>query len=227
MPRSKRYLELAGKIKADQLYSLEEALKLVKETSTTKFPGSIELHVRLGINKEKSDQQVRSTVTLPHGTGKTAKVAVFAVGPAAQEAKDAGADLVGGEELIAEIQKTGKINFEVAVATPDMMKNLAKIAKILGPKGLMPSPKNETITNEVKKAVNELKKGKIAFKNDATGNIHLQIGKADFADDKLQENIETVMEAIKKARPQGIKGTYIKTVSLNATMGPGVRVSLL
>jgi len=225
MPRSKRYVEVAKKIDSNKLYAVAEAIPVLKETSTTKFKGSVELHVKLGINVGKSDQLVRGTVSLPHGSGKTSKVAVFAEGDATKEAKTAGADIVGGQELIDEIKKTGKIDFDVAVATPEMMKNLAQIAKVLGPKGLMPSPKNETVTKNVKEAVEELKKGKQAFKNDATGNVHMIVGKTDFEDAKLIQNIEAAIDAIKKAKPSSSKGTFLKNISLNATMGPGIKVT--
>jgi large subunit ribosomal protein L1 len=223
MSRSKRYTKLAEKIDEDKLYTITEALPLLKETATTKFEPSVELHARLGINVEKSDQMVRGTVSLPHGSGKTVRVAVFAEPAKQKEASDA--DIVGGEELIDSIAKSGKIDFDVAVATPGMMKNLAKIARVLGPKGLMPSPKNETVTENVKEIVGELKKGKIAFKNDATGNVHVVVGKTGFSDQQLQENIETFLDALRKAKPSSSKGTYLKNLSINATMGPGIRIT--
>lgn len=226
MSRSKRYKNVATKIDATKMYPLTEAIQAVKETATTKFTGSVELHVRLGIDVSKGDQQVRSTVTLPHGTGKTVKVAVFATDAKAKEAKSAGADLVGGEELIEEIKKSGKLDFDVAVATPDMMRHMAQIAKVLGPRGLMPSPKNDTVTMDVTSAVESLKKGKVSFKNDSTANIHMTVGKTDFEDTKLVENIEAALDAIKKAKPSSSKGTYVKNVSLNATMGPGIKLLL-
>ncbi len=226
MARSKRYQESAKKVNPEKLYLIDEAVKLVKETSTTKFDGSVELHVRVGIDATKGEQQVRGTVPLPHGSGKTVKIAVFAEGEKAKEAKAAGADVVGGAELVEEIKATGKFSFEIALATPDMMKHLAKVAKILGPKGLMPSPKNETVTNDVVKTVGELKKGKIAFKNDTTGNVHMVIGKISFAPDQIKENFLAAMDAVRKAKPASSKGTYIQYVSLNATMGPGIAVSL-
>lgn len=226
MPRSKRYQELAAKVDAKKLYSVDEALALVKETSATKFDGSVEVHVRLGIDPNKGEQQVRSTVSLPHGSGKTVKIAVFASPELQAEAKAAGADVVGGDELIDEIKNTGKINFEIAIATPDMMRNMAKVAKVLGPKGLMPSPKNETVTKDVAKAVGELKKGKVAFKNDSTSNVHMVIGKVSFKPEQLKENFLAAVDAIRKAKPASSKGTYIRHVAVNATMGPGISVSL-
>jgi len=205
-------------------YSIEEAIELTKKLSKTKFDGSIEVHFRLGIDPRKGEQQVRSAVSLPHGTGKKIKVAAFVSPEKEKEVKDAGADLAGGDDLIAEIKKTEKTDFQVAVAEPAMMKNLAQIAKILGTRGLMPSPKNETVTPNPAKAVAELKKGKISFKNDDTGNVHIAIGKVSFDDKKLLENYEAVLNAIKKAKPSSSKGTYIKNISINATMGPGVKV---
>jgi|SRR5687768_224990 len=226
MAHSKRYAELKAMIDPAKSYSPEEAVELVKKTATTKFDSAIEVHMRLGIDPKKSDQQVRATVTLPHGTGKTKKVAAF-VGNAEKEkeAKDAGAEIVGGEELIAQIAKTGKYDFEIAVATPDMMPKLAKVAKVLGPKGLMPSPKNETVTTNLSKTIGELRKGKVAFKADDTANIHQVIGKASFSKEQLTENLNTFMEAIRKAKPPTSKGVYLMSVTITSTMGPGIKVA--
>ncbi len=226
MPRSKRYQELAKKVDPKKLYLIDEAVALLKETAKTKFDGSVELHVRLGIDATRGEQQVRGTVPLPHGSGKTVKIAVFAEGDKAEAAKKAGADLVGGVELIEEIKNTGKINFELAIATPDMMKHMAKVAKVLGPKGMMPSPKNETVTADVAKAVQELKKGKVAFKNDTTGNIHMVVGKVSFKPEQIKENVQAAVDAIRKNKPASSKGTYMQHISLNATMGPGIAVSM-
>lgn len=226
MSHSKRYKEIAKKVDAKKTYSPEEAIALVKETATTKFDSSVEVHVRLGIDPKKSEQSVRSTVTMPHGIGKKKTIAVFVSSPEKEkEAKEAGADIVGGEELIAKIATTGKCDFDVAVATPDMMPKMAKAAKILGPKGLMPSPKNETVTANVKKAVEELSRGKVAFKNDDTGNIHQVIGKVSFAPEQLLQNYAAFMEAIRKSKPGTAKGTFIAGVTLTSTMGPGVKVA--
>lgn len=223
----KRYAELAGSFDKKQSYSPEEALELARKTSNVKFDSSIEVHVLTGIDPKKSDQQIRATVTLPHGTGKTKKVAVFATAPDKEkEAKEAGADLIYGEEDIAKIAQTGKIEFDVAVATPDVMPKLAKVAKVLGPRGLMPSPKNDTVTPNVKKAVEDLKKGKVAFKNDDTGNVHQVIGRASFSKEQLAENFGVFMDALKKAKPSSSKGTYIKQVTVASTMGPGIRVAV-
>lgn len=207
-------------------YSIEEAVDLSKKLSKTKFDASLEVHFRLGIDTKKGEQQIRSAVSLPHGTGKTVKVAAF-VGPDKEkEVKAAGADYVGGEDLIATIKKTEKTDFQVAVAEPAMMKNLAQIAKILGTRGLMPSPKNDTVTPNPAKAVAELKKGKVSFKNDDTGNVHVAIGKVSFDNIKLVENYKTILDTIKKVKPSSSKGVYIKNITLSTTMGPGLKVSI-
>lgn len=222
----KRYKELKQMIDAKKSYSPAEAIELAKKTSTTKFDSAIEVHVRLGIDPKKGEQQVRGTVTLPHGSGKTRKVAAFVSNAEKEkEAKDAGADPVGGEELIAEIAKTGKANFEIAVATPDMMPKMAKIAKILGPKGLMPSPRNETVTTNVAKTVAELRGGKVAYKNDDTSNLHQVIGRASFSSERLLENYAALMDAVRRSKPATSKGTYLVNVSISSSMGPGVKVA--
>lgn len=207
-------------------YALTEALELVKKFASTKFDGSVEAHFRLGIDVKKGDQQIRAAVSLPHGTGKTVKVAAFVTGENEKLAKAAGADIVGGEELIEEIKKTEKTDFEVAIATPDMMRLLAPIAKILGTRGLMPSPKNDTVTTNPAEAIAEIKKGKISFKNDDTGNIHMGIGKVSFENAKLAENLLAIVELVKKIKPAKAKGVYIKNISICSTMGPGIKVSL-
>ncbi|MEI7451928.1 MAG: 50S ribosomal protein L1 [Candidatus Falkowbacteria bacterium] len=207
-------------------YSIAEAIALVKKNSKVKFDASVEVHFRLGIDPRKGEQQVRGAVSLPHGTGKTVKVAAFVSPSNEQACRDAGADYVGGEELIAEIKKTEKTDFAVAVAEPDMMRNLAQIAKILGTRGLMPSPKNDTVTADPAKAVAELKKGKVSFKNDDSGNIHSLIGKVSFDDAKLLENYNIMLDTIKKSKPSSSKGVYIKNISVSSSMGPGVKVSL-
>jgi len=209
-----------------KLHSIDEAVKLTKELSKTKFDSSVEVHIRLGIDTRKGDQQIRGAVSLPNGTGKTVRVAAFVSAEKEEACRKAGADLVGSEELIKEIKRTEKTDFQVAVAEPTMMKNLAKIAKILGTRGLMPSPKNETVTPNPEKAVEELKKGKVSYKNDDTGNIHVSIGKTSFDDAKIIENFNTLLEAIKKAKPASAKGIYIKNVSMSSTMGPGIKVSI-
>lgn len=209
-----------------KVYPIAEALELTRKLSQTKFDASVEVHFRLGINPKKGDQQVRAAVSLPHGTGKTVKVAAFVTPANEQACRDAGADYVGGDELIAEIKKTEKTDFQVAVAEPAMMKNMAPIAKILGTRGLMPSPKNETVTPNPAKAVGELKKGKISFKNDDTGNVHAIIGKVSFDDARLAENFQALLDAVRKAKPQAAKGTYIKNAAISSSMGPGLKVQL-
>lgn len=207
-------------------YSIQEAIELTKKLAKTKFDASIEVHFKLGINPRKGDQQIRSAISLPHGTGKKIKIAAFVTPDKEKEAKEAGADYVGGEDLIAEIKKTEKTDFQIAVAEPAIMRDLAKIAKILGTRGLMPSPKNETVTPNPAKAITALKKGKISFKNDDTANVHILIGKASFSDQDLIENYETVLTALKKIKPAGVKGTYIKNISICSAMGPGIKVQL-
>ncbi len=209
-----------------QTYKPEIALELVKKLHTAKFDASIELHFRLGIDPKKGDQQIRTAVSLPHGTGKDVKIAAFVSSANEKAVKEAGADIIGGEELIEEIKKTEKTDFEVAVAEPAMMKNLGKIAKILGTRGLMPSPKNETVTDDPVKAVKELKKGKVNIKNDATSNIHTVIGKVSFDDNKLLENFKTIFDAVQKAKPAKAKGQYFKNIVVCSSMGPGVKVNI-
>jgi large subunit ribosomal protein L1 len=223
----KRYKAAKQLVDDKKTYSPADAIELAQKTATTKFDSSVEVHVRLGIDPKKGEQQVRGTVSLPHGSGKTKKVAVFVAGAEKEkEAKEAGADMVGGEELIAQIASTGKTDFDIAIATPDMMPKMAKIAKVLGPKGLMPSPKNETVTTNIGKTVAELRGGKVAYKNDDTANIHQIIGKASFTKEKLLENFTAFMEAIRRAKPATSKGTYIQSVTVTTTMGPGIKSSL-
>lgn len=225
-PHSKRFNELKAKVDKNQVYAIEEAIKLAKETSTTKFDASIEVAVKTGIDTKKSEQQIRSTVNLPHGTGKKITIAVIAPADKQKEAKEAGATIVGGEDLIEKIAKTQKIDFDILVTIPEMMKDLAKIAKILGPKGLMPNPKTETVTPNLKKTIGELTKGKVSYRNDDTGNIHLSIGKTSFDDQKLIENYQTFMEALNKNKPAAAKGIFIKQVVISSSMGPGIKVQL-
>ncbi len=215
---------IAPELDKQRVYSLEEGIELTKKLSKTKFDASVEAHFRLGIDAKKGDQQIRTAVSLPHGTGKTIKVAAFVSPEKEKEVKAAGADFVGSEDLIAEIKKTEKTDFQVAVAEPAMMRHLAKIAKILGTRGLMPSPKNETVTPNPAKAVLELKKGKISFKNDDTGNIHAVIGKVSFDDKKLIENFTVLANTIKKVKPNKAKGVYIKNISISSSMGPGIKI---
>jgi large subunit ribosomal protein L1 len=223
---SKRFTQIVTKVDANLTYSLDEAIKLAKETATTKFDSSIEVAIRLGIDPKKSEQQIRSTVLLPHGTGKKIKIAVIAPADKQKEAKAAGAQIVGGEELIDEIAKTQKTNFDILITVPEMMKDLAKVAKILGPKGLMPNPKSETVTPNIKKAVEELSRGKVTFRNDDTGNIHLAIGKASFDEAKLKENYQAFLDTLNKIKPSTIKGIFIKKITISSTMGPGIKIQI-
>jgi large subunit ribosomal protein L1 len=216
------------KIEFDRLktYSPEEAIDLTKKFSQTKFDASVEAHIRLGIDTKKGDQQVRGAIVLPFGTGKTVRVAAFVSAANEDACKKAGADMVGGDELIAQIKQSEKTDFQVAVAEPMMMKNLAQIAKILGTRGLMPSPKNETVSLNPAKAVEELKKGKVSYKNDDTGNLHVAIGKISFDSQKLIQNLATLIDAVKKSKPASSKGTFFKNVSVSSTMGPGIKVNI-
>lgn len=222
----KRMADLAKKVDKTKVYSMDEAVSLIKETANTKFDSTIEVHIRLGIDPKKSDQQIRSTVSLPHGSGKIKKIAAF-VGPNDEKvAQEAGADVIYTEEEIKRLKDTGKIDFEIAVATPEMMPKMASVAKILGPKGLMPNPKTETVSADVKKMIFQLKKGKIAFKNDDGANIHVGIGKASFTAEQLKENISSFLEVIRKAKPNSAKGTYLKAMYLTSSMGPSVKVAV-
>lgn len=207
-------------------HPIEEAMELTKKLSKTKFDASVEIHFRLGIDPKKGDQQIRTAVSLPHGTGKSVKVAAFVTPDKEKAVKEAGADFVGSEELISQIKTTEKTDFQVAVAQPELMKNLAPIAKILGTRGLMPTPKNDTVTSDPVKAVKELKKGKISIKNDDTGNIHAAIGKISFDSKNLIENYNTLLDSIKKAKPAKAKGIYLKNISISSSMGPGIKVQI-
>ena len=222
---SKRMKAAQAQIEKGKAYPLEEAIALVQETGKTNFDASVELHARLGINPKKGDQQIRINITLPHGTGKSKKVAAFVGANDEDGAKSAGADFVYGEEDIQEIKKTGKIDFDVAVATPEMMPKLAQAARVLGPRGLMPNPKTDTVGTDLAKMIGDIKKGKTAFKNDDTSNIHQIVGKVSFDAAKLKENIEFLLAELKKAKPQSAKGTYIKSLYLTSTMGPSVKIS--
>ncbi|MDP3837040.1 MAG: 50S ribosomal protein L1 [bacterium] len=220
----KKVVDLSAIYDRTKTYSLNEAIAIVKKINKAKFDASLEAHIRLGINPKKSDQLVRGAISLPHGTGKTVRVAAF-VSPANEAAcKAAGAEFVGGEELIETIKKTEKTDFEVAIAEPLMMKNLASIAKILGTRGLMPSPKNDTVSPNPAKAVEELKKGKISFKNDDTGNLHAVVGKLSFEDKKLAENFQTFLDTVRKVKPATAKGSYIKAIAICSSMSPSVKV---
>ncbi len=220
---SKRFRSLKEKIEPGKSYNIKEAVDLVKEFRTAKFDEGVELHVHTGINVKQSDQHVRGNVSLPNGTGKKQNIAVITSDPKA--AKDAGAKISGGEEIIKEIAG-GKIDFDVLVTEPSFMPKLAPVAKILGPRGLMPSPKNGTVTQDVVKAIEELSKGKISFKNDNSGNIHLLVGKVSFSSDKLKENIEAAYSAIKASKPAASKGAFVESVTLTSTMGPGIKLEI-
>ncbi len=221
----KKYLESRKKVNREAKYSLDEALNLLKETATAKFDETIEVAMRLGVDPKYPDQQVRGSVVLPHGTGKSIRVVVFAKGEKAKEAQEAGADLVGSDDLVAKVQG-GWLEFDKAVATPDMMGAVGKIGKILGPRGLMPNPKVGTVTFDVTKAVRDLKGGKVEFKVEKSGTLHAGIGKASFGKEKIRDNFLAFFEAINKAKPSAAKGTYIKTLALSSTMGPGIKLNV-
>lgn len=223
---SKRFTAAAKSIDNKQTYAPAAAVELVKKNATTKFDETIELHMALGIDPKQGDQQIRSTVTLPHGTGKTKRVIAFVDANNEAAAKAAGADIIGNEETIEAIAKTGKIDFDVAVAVPSMMPKLAKAAKILGPRGLMPNPKTDTVGPNIAKIIEEQKGGKVAFKNDNTSNLHMILGKASFDADKLAANLLVAIEAVKKVKPASSKGIFIKSATLTSTMGPAIRLDL-
>ena len=221
---SKRYEESSKLIEANKKYPINEALEIIEKMPKAKFDETVELHVKLGVDSKHADQQVRGTVVLPNGTGKTLKVLVFAKGPKADEATKAGADYVGAEELIPKIQNDNWFDYDVVVATPDMMGVVGRLGKVLGPKGLMPNPKSGTVTMDVTKAIADIKSGKVEYRLDKTNIIHLGFGKVSFGAQKLQENYQTIMDAIIKAKPAAAKGQYIKSVSVTTTMGPGISI---
>ncbi len=220
----KKYLEARQQIDREEHYDPEKALALVKECSKAAFDETVELAVRLGVNPKHADQQVRGSVLLPHGTGKSVRVLVFAKGDKAKEAESAGADLVGAEELAEKIQG-GWLDFDVAVATPDLMGTVGKLGKILGPRGLMPNPKSGTVTFDLSRAIEEIKAGKVEFRTEKAGNVHVPIGKVSFRPEQLQDNFNSVIEALLKAKPPAAKGQYLKAISVSSTMGPGIRIS--
>ena len=225
MKRGKKYNESAKLIDRSVQYDANDAISLVKKSAVAKFDETIEAHIRLGVDGRHADQQVRGAVVLPHGTGKTVRVLVFAKGDKVNEAEAAGADFVGGDELIPRIQNDGWFDFDVVVATPDMMGVVGRLGRVLGPKGLMPNPKAGTVTMDVTKAVNDIKAGKIEYRLDKTNIIHCPVGKASFTEEQLADNFQTLMGAIIKAKPASAKGTYLKSVTLASTMGPGVKVN--
>ena len=226
MKRGKRYTEYTSQFDKTKQYEVSEALELIVKAPKAKFDESVEAHFRLGVDSRQADQQVRGVVVLPHGTGKSVKVLVIARGDKADAAKEAGADFVGGEEMIEKIQKENWVGFDVCVTTPDMMGVVGRIARILGPKGLMPNPKSGTVTMDVKKAIQDVKAGKVEYRLDKTNNIHVVVGKVSFGKEKLVENFEVVLSAIVKAKPAAAKGTYIKNATLTTTMGPGIKVKV-
>ena len=225
MKRGKKYVEAAKNIDRQTLYEATEAVSLVKKSAVAKFDETIEAHIRTGCDGRHAEQQIRGAVVLPHGTGKTVKVLVFAKGAKAEEAEAAGADFVGGEELIPKIQNDNWFDFDVVVATPDMMGVVGRLGRVLGPKGLMPNPKAGTVTMDVTKAVNDIKAGKIEYRLDKTNIIHVPIGKASFTEEQLSDNFQAIMDAIVKAKPAAAKGQYFKSATIATTMGPGVRVA--
>ena len=224
MKKSKRYVESAKLVDSSKEYEIKEALDIIEKMPKTKFDQTVELHVKLGVDSKHADQQVRGTVVLPNGTGKTQRVLVFAKGPKADEAEKAGADFVGAEELIPRIQNDNWFDYDVIVATPDMMGVVGRLGKVLGPKGLMPNPKSGTVTMDVTKAINEIKSGKVEYRLDKNNIIHLGFGKVSFGAEKLAENYDVVMNAIIKAKPAASKGQYVKSISVSTSMGPGIFV---
>ena len=225
MKRGKKYVEAAKLIDRSQLYESDAAIALVKKAAPAKFDETVELHIRTGCDSRHAEQQVRGAVVLPQGTGKSVKVLVFAKGDKVNEAEAAGADYVGGDELIPRIQNDGWFDFDVVVATPDMMGVVGRLGKVLGPKGLMPNPKSGTVTMDVTKAINDIKAGKVEYRLDKSNIIHTVIGKTSFTEEQLADNFKTVMDAVVKARPSALKGQYIKSVSLSSSMGPGIKLS--
>lgn len=226
MKHGKKYTETAKLVDKTVLYEPNEAIALAKKTAVAKFDETIEAHIRTGCDGRHAEQQIRGAVVLPNGTGKTVKVLVFAKGDKVSEAEAAGADYVGGEELVPKIQKDGWLDFDVVVATPDMMGVVGRLGKVLGPKGLMPNPKAGTVTMDVTKAINDIKAGKIEYRLDKTNIVHVPLGKASFTEEAIQENFSALMDAIVKAKPSALKGQYLRSITITSTMGPGVKVSV-
>ena len=224
--RSKKYVEALAKVEKGKAYTVDEAVKLVKETSTTKFDGSVEVAIRLNVDTKKADQQLRGAVVLPHGTGKTKKVLVVAKGENATKAKEAGADYVGDMDMITKIEQENWSDFDVMIATPDMMPLLGKLGRVLGPKGLMPNPKTGTVTMDPAKAVADAKAGRVEYRTDSFGNVHAVIGKVSFSEEDLKENLNAFVSTIMKIRPASVKGDYVKNIAITSTMGPGIKISL-
>ena len=226
MKRSKKYVEVAKEVEKNKLYTKEEAISLAKKTSTTKFDASVELAINLNLDTKKADQQLRGTICLPNGTGKTKRILVIAKGPKAEEAKQAGADFVGDTDYLEKIEKENWFEFDVLIATPDMMPVLGKLGKVLGPKGLMPNPKTGTVTMDINKAVLEVKQGRIEYRTDSYGNVHAIIGKVSFTEKQLLENLEAFVSLILKTKPATVKVTYVKNISIATTMGPGIKIDI-
>ena len=224
MKKGKKYVEVSKLVEKNKLYTSEEAVKLVKETNPAKFDASVELAMRLNLDTKKADQQLRGALVLPNGTGKTKKVLVLARGAQAQAAKDAGADYVGDMDMIAKIEQENWFDFDVIIATPDMMPVLGKLGKLLGPKGLMPNPKTGTVTMDTAKAVKEVKGGRVEYRTDSYGNVHVLVGKVSFTEEQLLENIKAFVSLIMKSKPSVVKGEYIKNISVSSTMGPGIKI---
>ena len=225
MKKGKRYVESAKLVDRTNLYDVEEAVSIIKKTANAKFDETIEAHIKLGVDGRHADQQVRGAVVLPHGTGKKVRVLVFAKGDKVEEAQAAGADFVGGQELVPKSQNEGWLDFDVVVATPDMMGVVGRLGRVLGPKGLMPNPKAGTVTMDVTKAVNDIKAGKIEYRLDKTNIIHVPVGKASFTEEQLADNFHTLMGAIVKAKPAAAKGQYLRSVTITSTMGPGIKLN--
>ncbi|SCG84114.1 50S ribosomal protein L1 [Proteiniborus sp. DW1] len=223
--KGKNYQESAKLIDRETLYDIDEAIELVQKTAKAKFDETVELHIKLGVDSRHADQQVRGAVVLPHGTGKTRKVLVFAKGDKAKEAENAGADFVGAEELVTKIQSENWFDYDVVVATPDMMGVVGRLGRVLGPKGLMPNPKSGTVTFDVEKAVKDIKAGKVEYRVDKTNIVHVPIGKVSFGTEKLRDNFTTLMDAVIKAKPAAAKGRYLRSVTISSTMGPGIKIN--
>jgi len=223
--KGKKYQEAVKLVDRSKMYALEEAVELVKKTATANFDETVELHVRLGVDSRHADQQVRGAVVLPHGTGKEVKILVFAKGEKATEAEKAGADYVGADDLVAKIQGENWFDFDVVVATPDMMGVVGRLGRVLGPKGLMPNPKSGTVTFDLEKAVKDIKAGKVEYRLDKANIVHVPVGRASFGNEQLLENVRTIMDAIVKAKPAAAKGQYLRSITLTSTMGPGIKIS--
>ena len=224
--KSKKYLQASELVEKSKLYTKEEAIDLVKKTSTSKFDGTVEVAIKLNLDTRKSDQQLRGAIVLPNGTGKTKKVLVLSKTDQANVAREAGADFVGDMDMIEKIEKENWLDFDVIISTPEMMPMLGKLGKILGPRGLMPNPKTGTVTTDVKKAIDDIKKGRVEYRTDSYGNIHTIIGKVSFDNEKLVENLNSIVDVVIKAKPSTVKGQYLKNISVSSTMGPGIKIDL-